>query len=50
MESVDLDKEKTKKPYTGPEFVVYGDIREIIKANDNVGGPDGPAGGNMDKT
>ena len=49
MELVDKEQEP-KKPYVSPELVVYGDIRTITHANDDLGRNDGGGGGAMDKT
>ena len=36
MKSVDNDAEKAKKPYTAPELVAYGNIRDITKSASNT--------------
>ena len=51
MKSVNNDNEKAKKPYTAPELVVYGDIREITKSATNTGmNTDGGSPPSHDKT
>ena len=51
MKSVDNDTEKAKKPYTAPELVAYGNIRDITKsATSNGKLADGASPPSHDKT
>ena len=39
-----------RKHYEQPQIIVHGEIGDMTKAVINMGNPDGPAGGNMDRS
>jgi hypothetical protein len=39
-----MDREGVKKPYGSPELIMYGDIRQITRTNDDKGNADGGMG------
>jgi len=44
------DKTNVKAPYRSPQFVTYGDIRELTLTADIGGAPDRAGGGDGSKT
>lgn len=44
------DKETTKKPYTAPQLISYGDIREVTLTVGNKSTKGDGGTGSMDKT
>ena len=50
IKAMPCDDSPSRKTYSSPQLVVYGNISRITQTVDNKGKADGPSGGNMDKT